>query len=530
MTLRVLTLTASCMLLLCSTAQQVGAWPCPPPNPPCHTCTPTGWEYNCGAGETCCGGSCCGNVCCNGTCCGAGETCCNGTCCASGNCCNNEICCNSGDSCCTDSGAGDAYCCASGKTCCDKACCDPATEKCCDDIGGDDDGYCCDANYTCCEGSCCDPNETCCDGTCCDTSTQKCCDDIGGDGDGYCCEPNDICCEGNCCDPNCEDCVDGNCVTIDVNSVSSDKNSAPICSYFNFTAITEPTGHEGKVKWSAPGGDPNSGSGATLSTRWPCISGKSVTASLCGSNSAKNVTVTLPTACSTGSKSANLQALETSGPDCSDPDACGATMFWSNLGVNIFARYNNCKWVFQVTAVVDCASDPCPSNYTEITDGNDSDVTQSNFCTLVNGFYNGGSGDGGGDCFISGGSMYGNSGCVENHEDAHFQLFYGRATGHEENLLLSRPSMNDIVIDCNDATTTTCQAAKSARVAAITTDVETAFDNAWWWMAAQDEPPAWAAEFPCAENLAKSICQRAQDEPTWDVDTCAQCVTWGYTD
>jgi len=239
-------------------------------------------------------------------------------------------------------------------------------------------------------------------------------------------------------------------------------------------------------------------------------------------------TVSLP-GCATGTKSANLQAAEISGPDCSG-GVCGRTMFWTNLGVNIFARYNNCKWVFQVTAVVDVASDPCPNNYVEIENGNDSDVTQSNFCTFVNGFYNGGSGNGGGDCFSSGGTTYGNSGCVEDHEDKHFELFYDRATGYEENALLQKSSMNDMTIDCSDSDTTTCQAAKSAREAAITADVEEAFDNAWWWMSAQDEPPAWAAEFPCAENLAKSICQRAQNEPSWDVDTCAQCVTWGYTD
>ena len=98
---RVLTLTVGFMLLLSTTAQQVIAWtPCPPPRPPCHTCTPTGWENDCGAGQTCCGGSCCSNTCCNGVCCGSGQSCCGGECCNPDDCCNGE-CCPGG--CCEDS-------------------------------------------------------------------------------------------------------------------------------------------------------------------------------------------------------------------------------------------------------------------------------------------------------------------------------------------------------------------------------------------------------------------------------------------
>lgn len=53
---RLLTLTVSCMLFLSITAEQVIAWPCPSPRPPCHTCTPTGWEClaECGCGGRTC--------------------------------------------------------------------------------------------------------------------------------------------------------------------------------------------------------------------------------------------------------------------------------------------------------------------------------------------------------------------------------------------------------------------------------------------------------------------------------------------
>jgi len=204
---RVLTLTVSCMLLLSATAERAVAWPCPPPAPPCHTCTPTGWEpygdcwggcpscescvscwcvndcigcesciggscqeddSKCGAGETCCGHWCCGNVCCDGTCCFSWQMCCNGTCCDPGDCCNSEICC-SGQECCTDSGS---YCCPSGYTCCEGNCCFPLTE-------------------TCCNGECCSTDDCCIDGNCVSTcwttntqpgSTDPCppCDGITG--------------------------------------------------------------------------------------------------------------------------------------------------------------------------------------------------------------------------------------------------------------------------------------------------------------------------------------------------------------
>jgi hypothetical protein len=337
------------------------------------------------------------------------------------------------------------------------------------------------------------------------------------------------------------------CCQSPIASFTASPANVVICQQVSFDASASYDSDGTTLTYSWDFGDGETGTGKTTTHRYRCTGTKTVKLTVTDNDNpdccngdpnctdksdseTKYITVSLPTGCSSGSKSANLQAAEIGNPDCSNPNDGGATDPPENLGINIFARYDNCKWVFQVTAVVDVRSDPCPGNYTEIADGSDPDITQANFCTLVNGFYNGGSGDGGGDCFSSGANKYGNSGCVENHEDKHFQIFYDRATGYEENVLLSKSSMNDIIIDCSNSNTTTCQAAKSARQAAIESDVDEAFDNAWTYTVAQGEPPAWAAEFPCAENLAKSICQRAKDEPTWDVDTCAQCVTWGYTD
>jgi len=163
-----------CLLLFVSFSSRATA--CPPPCPDCYY-----WDdyeskcvWACGS-NICCGGECCnpdnccsgdeccGSKCCNGVCCDVDRPCCNGVCCDSGYCCGGEICCE-GKKCCTQP---DPYCCETDETCCDGTCCDSATEKCCDDIGGDDDGYCCNDNETCCEGICCPEGETCCEGNCC---------------------------------------------------------------------------------------------------------------------------------------------------------------------------------------------------------------------------------------------------------------------------------------------------------------------------------------------------------------------------
>jgi len=133
---RVLALTVGCMLLLSATAEQVIAWPCPPPAPDCHTCTPTGWEYDCVAGESCC----------------------------------------------------------------DDTCCNTSTQKCCDDIGGDDDGYCCDPNDICCKGNCCNP------------ILCEVCNSVTGQCESICNPDTQVCCDG-VCTPKCEQVELNNCST-----------------------------------------------------------------------------------------------------------------------------------------------------------------------------------------------------------------------------------------------------------------------------------------------------------------------------
>jgi hypothetical protein len=235
-------------------------------------------------------------------------------------------------------------------------------------------------------------------------------------------------------------------------------------------------------------------------------------------------TVSLPQDCVAGIKSATLTANKAGVPNCSNPDACGSTGPPTNLITNILAKYNNCKWVFAVTASKDCPCAVCSDNFTQIDNGNDADVSKSNFCGIVDLFSTGNG------CGRIGGILYSNSTCVQIHEDKHFSIFNDRLPA-EAALLLNKDSMKDMEINCKDATTTTCQVAADARKGAINADVEAAYHKAWTWMdPVAEEALCVATARPCFENVAKSICQRAKDEPTWDAYTCAQCVAWGFID
>jgi len=321
------------------------------------------------------------------------------------------------------------------------------------------------------------------------------------------------------------------CCQEPIASFTASPGNVVICQQVSFdaSASEDPDGTTLTYSWDF--GDGETGTGKITTHRYRCTGTKTVKLTVIDNDNpdccngdpnctdksdtdTKYVTVSLPDGCSTGSKSANLQVQETGGADCGDPYPCGDTDPWDNLGINIFARYNDCKWVFQVTAVVDCASDPCPGNFIAITDGNDPDLTQANYCAIVDNFWN----DNG--CAVVGGNQYSNATCIEIHEDKHFQLFYDRATGYEEDLLLQKISMSDMTIDCGNSNTTTCQAAKNAREAAITADVQNAYDSAYVWMYNQGEAPAVEAARLCFRELAELICKYAFAKGWPECDAC----------
>lgn len=220
-------------------------------------------------------------------------------------------------------------------------------------------------------------------------------------------------------------------------------------------------------------------------------------------------TVSLPSGCSAGSQTVSLYLIETCCPGCSDPDHCGETWYPTRYsGPDIDADYSDCHWEFSVSDIWSSDSDPCPSNFTEITDGDDPDLNESNYCGIVNIFRNSHR------CAKVGGTNYGNASCTEIHEDCHYDFMEGDLETTEEEWLKAQSSMSNMTIDCSNSATTTCQAAVNARESAILLDLALAYKNAWDYMKAQDEQPCYDAAGTCYEDIADSICA------VWDCNSC----------
>jgi ribosomal protein L37E len=223
--------------------------------------------------------------------------------------------------------------------------------------------------------------------------------------------------------------------------------------------------------------------------------------------------VTLPSGCTTGTKSAALTSVKTGSPDCSGGDT-GVTGPLTNLTKSISAKYENneCKWVFAVSANKDCPCGVCPGNFTEITDGNDSDLNASNYCDIVNGFR--------AHAYATyGGAKYGHPDCTQDHEDEHYRIFDDYLSPNAEDWLEARSSM-ELAIDCSDSNTTTCGAAESYRDSTIEADINTTYTQAFTWMdPAAEEAQCRAAAGPCYDGVADSICS------VWDPTgtNCAGC-------
>jgi len=77
--------------------------------------------------------------------------------------------------------------------------------------------------------------------------------------------------------------------------VTVDANAVCVGCAVTFTVITDPCGYGDNVEWSAPGGDPNSGTGETFRVSWNTAGIHTVTASLCDSNDSNQATVACPT-------------------------------------------------------------------------------------------------------------------------------------------------------------------------------------------------------------------------------------------
>jgi hypothetical protein len=194
-----------------------------------------------------------------------------------------------------------------------------------------------------------------------------------------------------------------------------------------------------------------------------------------------------------------LQSQIVGTPTCPS-GTCGATEIVNPLYTNIEAKYNGCKWVFQVAALANVLLGACPSNYCNIENGNEPCINENNYCGIVYRFVwmNG--------CVMLTDFIPSSTPCLEIHEAKHYEIFE-EEFGNKESWLMSQASMNDMTINCSDPATTTCQAAVAARRSAIEGDIRKALDDAWA-VAADDTVPR-AAAYICFWFTADAICQYA---------------------
>jgi hypothetical protein len=227
-----------------------------------------------------------------------------------------------------------------------------------------------------------------------------------------------------------------------------------------------------------------------------------------------SVQVVLPTGCSQGVGSVEWTLNETtfSGSGCSG--LCGYFHTEQPTG-GTHAVYNNCNWECVIAFEQDYEWGVCDSSFTEISDGNDSDVTMFNFCALVANFKYDPNVAGGG-CFSFGGTAYSNHACGLQHEQKHRDDYISARDALldwiEENMDLSLP------IVCGDPNSSeTCQGADMLVCEPIGYFLRDTMIAIYDELSADSgEKRAREESQLCFRNLADSICARASRE------------VWGY--
>jgi len=349
---------------------------------------------------------------------------------------------------------------------------------------------------------------------------------------------------GSSCVPcdECYKCVDGDCVackcwdtgTPIVGSINV--QNAKLCEQKTHTSSVSDTDHwfkpgvgEGHpadsltYSWTASDGTPLSSNAANFAWRAPpCIQEVKITLRVddvpnsmddpCPGSTRDDPyvdfqgtsTVSLPDGCSEGSSQAISFAshMLTGEEHCGT--SCGRTgpMYPPTITIPL-PTYYDCKWIFSVYADGNTPCVVCPHLFTEIEDGNDPDINEDNLCDIYNTF----------SAASPTCPPYGNSTCIQKHEDAHYIEWLDFLEA-EQTAFLGDPSISDMTIDCDDATTTTCQAAASARESAIVTAVYQAWARAVTAWYDTGDTLAIEAAAACFEDLINSICS------VWNCGNC----------
>jgi hypothetical protein len=225
--------------------------------------------------------------------------------------------------------------------------------------------------------------------------------------------------------------------------------------------------------------------------------------------------VLLPPDCEEGQASIDVLLQEIPPvAECNPQDHCGYTAPVSGPPIsNSFdAVYDNCTWVFQVYAIFEVESGICPQ-ITDISTGDDSDLTEDNYCAIVGAMMTGSG------CTCYGAGTYTSHECAGIHEAYHLEYWRAQIDVEEGLMLASLPNTQ---IDCADSSTTTCQQAESEHMYALAEDVNELVAGAYFNMHNNSEAGAVAAASSCFYDLAAAICSHAQSQ-NWQQCTPSVC-------
>jgi len=230
------------------------------------------------------------------------------------------------------------------------------------------------------------------------------------------------------------------------------------------------------------------------------------------------IQVVLPTGCRQGQASVELLLREVDALTCCQqpgPERCGCTLpIEPPTEGHIDAVYDDCTWVFDIFIVWDVESGVC-SDAIDISSGSDSDLTEGNYCDIVNSMKNGTG------CACVGLGKYTSYACAGIHEAYHMAEFREDIddpnTGEEK---FVRDGLPTEPINCTNPNSTTCQAVEAMYMEQLQNDVDAAMRRAYDRMRASGEGGAVDAARPCFETLAGQICSHAQSQ-SWAA--CPAC-------
>jgi hypothetical protein len=168
------------------------------------------------------------------------------------------------------------------------------------------------------------------------------------------------------------------------------------------------------------------------------------------------------------------------------------------------------KWVFNISGVIDWQFGICYDNIIEIYDGQDTVITQDNYCQIAWHAENGAAWL---DPNPSNNYIYANTECIYEHELGHTQCFLSRLNDLIEDPPETFSFPDPINVDCSALSCQDINEWYSTTTASI---LQSLFFNAWQYTASYSEGDAIEAAKECMDSLVAGICAHASME-SWSI-------------